>query len=219
MTGRVAPSRDEEIIDLCRGRRVLHVGCTDAPFTMEKIRSGELLHSKLIPIAAELIGCDIDTNGLDQLDRALPGAYLEFDVSVGVEHPSIESFRPDLILASDVIEHVEDQTAFVRGLALIARRYHGAQVVLSTPNALALRQTVHTVLNREVIHPDHRLLHSPRTMQYLLSTCGLTLSQLIFYNLRTGDTVFRRTYDAAPRVATKLRPAFADGLLAVAIPG
>lgn len=217
-TGQVSSSRDATILALCRGQRVLHVGCTDAPFTAEKLESGVLLHSKLVDVAAAIVGADIDASGLDLLNSRIPGTYINLDVSAKFSDPALDKLRPTILLAGDVIEHVENQSAFVRGLERIARQFTGAKVVVTTPNALAIRQTVHTVANREVIHPDHRLIHSPRTIEYLFSTCGLELTELRYYNLRTGHSRSRRAYDGIPRVATKLRPAFADGMIAVAVP-
>ena len=50
--------RDNVLIDLARGKRVLHVGCTDEPFTAEKIASGDLLHPKLQQVASWVGGVD-----------------------------------------------------------------------------------------------------------------------------------------------------------------
>lgn len=214
-TGAVEASRDDVLAGMCRGRRVLHVGCTDAPFTSEKLTIGGLLHERLLEVADDVLGVDIDGPGLDQLARGLGGRYLEVDVSSpsDQQREELEHFEPEIILAADVLEHVADQSRFLRGLSQIAAQSPDRQVLISTPNSLAVRNTLHTLINREVIHPDHRLIHSPRTLEYALANEGLNTTEVCFYNLTTGRGLRRRAYDAIPRAASAIRPAFADGLI------
>src|SRR5574340_250857 len=56
--------REEYIQGLSKGKRVLHFGFLDSPFSEEKIRSGQLLHLKIKKVADYLYGLDIDSQAL-----------------------------------------------------------------------------------------------------------------------------------------------------------
>src|SRR5437764_1529295 len=59
--------RDEAVVELCRGKRVIHLGAADAPFHLEKARAGELLHSKVKAAAADLLGLDFCRQAVEEL--------------------------------------------------------------------------------------------------------------------------------------------------------
>src|SRR4051794_25790619 len=56
-------------LEHCSGKSVLHLGCTNYPYTEESIRENMLLHSKLEKVAGELYGLDADQAGVDELLR------------------------------------------------------------------------------------------------------------------------------------------------------
>src|SRR5216117_4121852 len=56
--------RDSTILSLCSGKRVLHLGATDAPFHKDKAVRGELLHQKLRTVAGALTGLDSDADAV-----------------------------------------------------------------------------------------------------------------------------------------------------------
>lgn len=74
--------RDDWLVEACRGKRVLHIGCTDSPITTDKISNRELLHFKLAAVAKQIIGLDevalevelADENSLNQssVETAVP---------------------------------------------------------------------------------------------------------------------------------------------------
>lgn len=47
------------IMEHIRGRKVLHLGCADWPFTEEKVKKGSLLHQRMMGIAGDLVGVDL----------------------------------------------------------------------------------------------------------------------------------------------------------------
>ena len=48
------------IKEMCSGKRVLHLGCTDYPYTEDAIKNEMLLHFELEKITANLWGIDAD---------------------------------------------------------------------------------------------------------------------------------------------------------------
>ncbi len=63
----VVNGRQELIVNRCRDKKVLHLGCVDVGLLSERFPSGGLLHQQLAAVAGELWGVDIDTDGVSFL--------------------------------------------------------------------------------------------------------------------------------------------------------
>jgi 2-polyprenyl-3-methyl-5-hydroxy-6-metoxy-1,4-benzoquinol methylase len=218
MYGTLSKRRNDAILAIVEGRRVIHVGCTDAPFTAEKIKSSKLLHPQLARHASEVMGVDIDESGIHMLSQHHPGAYQVLDLTGGcADISALVTFQPDVLLAGDVIEHLADPGSLLRGLARVARAVGDTtEIVISTPNALAPRHAIYGMFGREVVHPDHLVTFTPQTMQRLCESSGLSVSRFYFYRVASGDGVGRRLLDGALRPLTSLRPGLGDGMIVVA---
>lgn len=206
------PTRDEAIRAIVGGRRAIHVGCTDWPITATRLERGELLHSRLMAWCPEVLGVDIDRDGLDVLQAASGGAFACLDVSSDDLAPLL-AFQPEVVVACDVIEHVPNLDTFLAGLGQLLRQL-GPQssLLLTTPNALALRNIVYSAAGVEVVHPDHRVVFTPNTLSRSLRSQGLRVREVAYYSISSGETRTRRVFDRATRLAARFRPGFADGL-------
>lgn len=67
--------RDDYLLNLAKGRKVLHIGCTDWPYTEEKIENGTLFHDKLVKVAKKVVGIDISEEGVKVMRK---GGILTF---------------------------------------------------------------------------------------------------------------------------------------------
>ena len=218
--GKVSRDRDAALLRLCRSKRVAHVGCVDWPLTQERIADGSLFHPKLLEVASDVVGIDVDAAGLEQMRVAVGGDYLCVDpTDLATPNPDaearLEGFRPEIVLVADVIEHVPQPEAFLRGIDAMARATGGI-VVLTTPNALGFRNAINTLLGYELMHPDHVAIHSPMTLRTLMERSGLTVTTWHYYTIRTGHDLGHRSYDALTRLAAGMRGGWADGHLVVA---
>src|SRR5436190_1514233 len=108
--------RDTYFLDACRGKKVLHIGCTDAPFTQSKFASGALLHQKLGPVTSILVGVDIDKESVDWLtERGVKDLYV-WDASNIKTLVAKIGFIPDVIVAGEVLEHLSSPLEFLTGV-------------------------------------------------------------------------------------------------------
>lgn len=209
--GRLLTDRNRELVRIATGRTVAHVGCTDSPITDAQIESGDLLHLQLGARARAILGVDIDAEGIDLLQKLAPGPYAATDITLDAS--AIVDFRPEVIVASDVVEHVPDVGAFLRALVGAARAITPApEVVVTTPNLLGIRNVWHTAAGVEVVHEDHCLGFTPHTLRKLLRQSGFSGVRCDYYVIRTGTSPARRMYDGAASIAARLRHAYADGL-------
>ena len=164
----------ERLCAATRPGEVAHLGCTDSPYTQELLATGMLLHPRLVRVAA-VTGFDVDASALGLLSHALPDErFVLADVTVGVPGP--ERGRYELVLAGEVLEHVPDADAFLRGCAgLLAP---GGRLCLTVPNACCPKLGLRSLAGRESVHPDHRVYYSPRTLERTLRGAGYKLDAI-----------------------------------------
>jgi SAM-dependent methyltransferase len=203
---RVAPSRDAEILRLCRGKRVLHIGATDSPFTVQKLEDGTLLHTKLTGVAAELLGIDIDQSAIDLL--AQRGVHNIVNLDMNEVHEI--RLAPEVILLGETIEHLENIGTCLANL----RRIMGPDtlLVISIPNCYAILWTAMVLLDFESIHDDHKVGFSYGLLRQLLTANGFEIVDFCFTYL---DRARLAWWQQAWRLAGRLRRGFAETLLFV----
>lgn len=94
--------------------------------------TGHKLVRRVAPHARRWVGVD-QSSALELARREFPdGNWLEADLSVAASWDLVAALHPDLVICSDVIEHVVDPLSLLRGL----RRTIGerGQLLLSTPD-------------------------------------------------------------------------------------
>ena len=155
-------SRIEVYQELCRGKKVLHVGCTDYPvFNPENN-----LHIQLRGIAQQMDGFDIDAEGIKVLQQYAPGRYFTRSDEIKEHY--------DVVLVPEVIEHVPNIAAFLQGLSLLDFEsiVIAAPCVVGYGNAFTYRGTNGRLQSElqepndyfEDVHPDHKVWFSPYTL-------------------------------------------------------
>jgi len=121
--------RVEYVLQKCRGKRVLHVGCADAEYLDLKLREGTLLHQWIQQVAAKVIGIDPATEAVRKMQNA--GIYDVYPLGVEeVETLPYENF--DIIVMGEVLEHLVSPGY---AMEVLRRRYPKAEVIITVPNA------------------------------------------------------------------------------------
>jgi SAM-dependent methyltransferase len=151
---------------LARRRRVVHVGFVDAGCQLLNQQSGAWLHEHLAAEAADLVGLDLDVAGVEDARERGYAAH-------AVDCRDVDAVRSlglapaDLVVAGEVIEHLDDPGSFLDGLhALVAP---GGLLVVTTPNAAGLVNAAALLGNYEVNHPDHVILFTCTTLDAMLT--------------------------------------------------
>jgi len=123
--------RVDYLKEICRGKKVLHLGCTNWPYTQAVLDDESLLHLELQGIASELWGFDADEDGLKLLrERGVQNLYranLEELDTLELEQ------QFDIILAGEMIEHLSNPGLFLRGIKRFMRSE--STLVITTINA------------------------------------------------------------------------------------
>jgi SAM-dependent methyltransferase len=209
--------REPYIIDSVRGRSVLHLGCTNYPYTETSIASGTFLHSKIADVAREVYGFDSDQRGIDLLVKLgfenLYHADLENLEAVGLN----KNF--DVVVAGEMIEHLPNPGLFLRGIKRFLR--DDSLMILTTPNAYSVyRFVIYSLRGKkginEPVHTDHVAYYSYRTICRLLELSGYEIEDFCFYDIGTEHRPYNRwIYNFVNDVSVALFPQLSDGLIAV----
>jgi len=209
--------RVDFIKTICAGKKVLHLGCTNYPYTQDSIDKEMLLHFELEKIASSLYGFDFDQAGIDVLAAAGGTDLFQADVEKLSEVPLDETF--DVIIAGEMIEHLSNPGLFLSGI----QRFMGPQtkLVITTINAYcAMRFGIYILRGKsganEPVHPDHVAYYSFKTLKLIVEREGLSVSEFLFYDIGTEHRPFSPWYYRLLNdVAVKFSPHVADGVIAV----
>ena len=203
------------IKNICRGKKVLHLGCTNYPYTEISLENDDLLHLELMKITENLTGFDFDQKGLDILAgrgvKKLYAADLENLEKLELD----ETF--EVVVAGEIIEHLSNPGLFLRGI----RRFMNPQTILviSTVNAYCGMRFAQYALrgkggSSEPVHPDHVAYYSYSTLNLLARRENFTVSRFSYYDLGVEHRPFVKFYYKwVNDLCVRFTPHLADGVI------
>jgi SAM-dependent methyltransferase len=185
------------------------------------------LHEQLFTAASEIIGIDSDAEGV-AMARALGFEAHVADCQEIAELAALPVEPADVVVAGELIEHLDRPGAFLEAVkCLLAPK---GVLVITTPNAVRLTNFIGALTNREFVNADHVGWFSWRVLKTMLERHGWSLCEFAYYAIPRVPRPARGSASAlsmrmavnAARALTRpvinLRPALADGLIAVASP-
>jgi 2-polyprenyl-3-methyl-5-hydroxy-6-metoxy-1,4-benzoquinol methylase len=229
MVHRLPPATLVDRFDFLRelgaGRRVVHVGFVDAGCVGANTEAGAWLHEHLARDARQLVGLVVDAAG-DERARAQGYEAHVVDCRDAASVRALDLEPADVVVAGEVIEHLDDAGAFLDGLhALVA---DGGMLAVTTPNATGLVNAFASLANYEVNHPDHVTMFTCRTLDAMLRRHGWEpIEHCVFVQqvkAKADGSVRSRMFTGGARAVLGLerflarlgRPYVADGLIVVA---
>jgi 2-polyprenyl-3-methyl-5-hydroxy-6-metoxy-1,4-benzoquinol methylase len=175
----ITPGRHEVVLRICRGKRVLHLGCVDEGLLHARYARGELLHLKLLEVGRELWGVDISEQGIEFLASQ---GILNLIVA-DVEHINAVSELTDkefdVIVASELIEHLANPGAFLS--ATMELMQNNTTMILTVPNAYRVGTLLRMLKGEEYVHPDHNYWFSFKTITTLVQKHGYSIKEIYVY--------------------------------------
>ena len=123
--------RVEFILSQCEGKKVLHLGCTNWPYTDQALADGSLLHARIAESASQVFGLDSDSRGLEVLRAKGFGDLYLADLEQLDSVALNETF--DVVIAGEMIEHLSNPGRFLQGV----KRFldNGSKLIITTVNA------------------------------------------------------------------------------------
>ncbi len=188
--------RQDFVLDACRGKRVLHLGCVDAGLTLERFQRGELMHQRLDQVASEVWGVDVDAEGIAFLREQGFERLLMLDISLH-ESAADEAMRLlqtqdfDVILATEVLEHLPNPANF---LAAVQRLMTPGQTkfIVTVPNAFRVDTLLWMWRGVEYVHPDHNYWFSYATITTLMGKAGFDIQRVYPYSFQSSQVLPNR---------------------------
>lgn len=201
----------------CVGKKVLHLGCTDYPYTQSSIDNKKLLHFELENIAEELYGFDFDEKGIEILENHDVKNLYKADLENLQEVDLDEKF--DVIVAGEMIEHLSNPGLFLSGIQRFMSK--DTKLLITTINAyMGMRFWLYGLRGKggsfEPVHPDHVAYYSYSTLSLLIKRENLQVNEFLFYNLGEEHRVHQPWYyNLCNDVCVKIAPHWSDGIIAV----
>lgn len=202
----------------CAGKRVIDIGCVSSGMLEERASNGTLLHQRLAATAGAILGVDIDAPGVQRLKALGFHNVIAADLAQSSK-PVIRAAERlmkgcDVIVCGEVLEHVPNAGAMLRGVAEVARAF-GAHALFTVPNAFSIRGMLAVLSGTEIVHPDHKYYFSWRTLRALLECCGLNTEQVYFYagELNAGSRAAALLKAILNRTVVPLRPQLGEGII------
>lgn len=159
------------VVDYCRGKKVLDIGCVQ--HDPENYKNKYWMHRALNEVASELVGIDLSREGVDYLN----------DKGFNIIMADAQLFELeqvfDVIVAGDVIEHLEDFHGFLESCK--NHMNSESRLLISTPNPWYWRNIVKAAIYEEVPNnPEHTCWLCPRTLRQLVNRHELDVKRFVF---------------------------------------
>lgn len=165
--------RNEYLRKTILGKSVLHVGCSDFPITQQRIEENSLLHQYLQDSAKKIVGIDLSEKGINILKEH------GFDNVILMDAENISlSTKFDVILAGDVLEHLNNPGLFLKKARTLLNS--GGEIIIGVPSALTFNNLKAWFLGWEQVHADHTFYFSPKTLSTLCARFNLLPIKLVF---------------------------------------
>jgi hypothetical protein len=175
------------IAELCRGKRVLDIGCLDETALLKRDTS-HWLHRRIGDLAKEVVG--IDSSDTLSNDGLVTGPNSRILKGNGVE-PDLDQFDGDaieVIVAGEFIEHLESPLTFFRNMQ---RDFPGRELIVSTPNGVAFANALLATIGREAQHHDHLLTSTYKTLNTLCLRAGFGTWQILPYRFYATEMLLQ----------------------------
>lgn len=166
---------------LAAGRSVIHVGFAgETRATIDDLRNNPLwLHGALGGSATRLVGLDLDAASVERARAAGFEAH-RADAADAASLSALDLEPADLVIAGEVIEHVERPGELLDALHLLVAP--GGRLAITTPNAASLLNPLAAAARYELINPDHVSFYSWYTLGNVMERHGWRVRRFLTYH-------------------------------------
>lgn len=211
-------SKTERILDMCKGKTVLHIGCVgfaDLQTSERVSRAKQSLHYALTA-CANTVGVDYSREAIEYyrkhhvFDNVLPGNAEQ------LEALKLDA-QFDVVVAGDIIEHLTNPGRMLDGIRSVCRP--DTLVVITTPHAFGLLTYLRFLTNHFTEGQEHVFTMNSQNIEHMAQRHGFEIVEIAtcFQDHATNSSMFklgRAFFKQFPRLGgtlfVVLRPAAAS---------
>ncbi|MEM3509514.1 MAG: methyltransferase domain-containing protein [Nitrososphaerota archaeon] len=166
---------------MVKGKKIIHLGFADhKEIINSKLAANIWLHKHLVESSSFCLGIDIDEEDVEYVrSLGFKNIYCGDILKSKEILELISKDSYDILLAGEVIEHINDPLLFLKSLRELYNE-HIKLLVITVPNVFAIRNFLPVLQGFEVINTDHRYWFSPFTLAKILSLSGFKLEEFYF---------------------------------------
>ena len=153
--------RYEYLKECCRNARVLDLGAYDETEVDRHDPRFRWLHAEIAGVASEVLGVDSSEKLAGAGGVSTPCGTKIVYGSVDDLDAIVADFRPEVVVAGELVEHTPNTLGWLSRLAGICP---DVRFVATTPNATSIINSCLALARRENCHPGHLQVYSYRTL-------------------------------------------------------
>jgi hypothetical protein len=165
-------NREQFILDKCKGKKVLHLGCCDSPATEFKFNKGVALFQRIEKVCKAQEGLDIDQKSMDYLHDMGYKNVSFFDLN----KPGKVDFKPDVIVFADTLEHLMNLETVLTSLKGLMNEK--VELIITVPNATMFERVIGNFRGYIHEHDDHKVSFTYTALKQLLLFNQLDVSDI-----------------------------------------
>ncbi len=165
-------NREQFILDKCKGKRVLHLGCCDSPSTEFKFDRDVALFQRIEKVCKAQEGLDIDQEAMNYLHSVGYKNVSFFDLN----KPGKVDFDAEIIIFADTLEHLMNlETALTSLKGLMNEK---VELIITVPNATMFERVIGNFRGYIHEHEDHKVSFTYTALKQLLLFNQLDVSDI-----------------------------------------
>jgi len=179
--------KNELIINLCRNKNVLDLGCIDHSAENALGLGNKWLHKQIKEVAIQVTGVDILEKEAIILNK------LDFNIV----YADVENFELgktfDVIVAGDLIEHLSNIGLFFENVK--KHMCKDSILIITTPNPFNIEQFMYAIFHNEInVNSQHTTWLSPHNFWELSTRNELSIIDFYWVDTRFHFKVYRKFY-------------------------
>jgi len=165
--------KHDYILENCKDKVVLHIGATDFPYHIKRVKTKELLHYKLNKISKKVVGIDNAIKAIEDLKRFNINNIYYGDIVLNKYEREVLKQKYDIILIPDVLEHLTNPGLALRNIKKFCNK--NIEIIITVPNVWSIFHIKNHFTSKEKVHPDHCFWPSLLTMSNLIKKSGFRI--------------------------------------------
>ena len=167
-------NREEFILNKCREKRVLHLGCCDSPSTEFKFNKNIALFQLIENECSDQLGLDYEKEALNHLHSIGHKNVSFFDLN----QPGEINFHPEIIVFADTLEHL---TNLENAINILKRSMNEkTELIITVPNATMFERIIGNFRGYIHEHGDHKVSFTYTALKQLVLFNNLDISNILF---------------------------------------